>query len=45
MLNYYTEKLKNDLVEQFKDRPVINALMETVGEQLTDLSRFFEELK
>ena len=45
MLNYYTEKLKNDLVEQFKDKPVINALMETVGEQLTDLSRFFEELK
>lgn len=44
MLNY-TEKLKNDLVEQFKDKPVINALMEAVGEQLTDLSAFFEELK
>lgn len=35
MLNY-TEKLKKDLVEQFKDKPVINALMEAVGEQLTD---------
>lgn len=41
----YIERLCSDLVEQFKDKPVIDALMEAVGEQLNDVSIFFEELK
>lgn len=41
----YVERLRSDLVEQFKDKPVIDALMEAVGEQLADVSVFFEELK
>ena len=36
----YTEKLRQDLVEQFKEKPVIDALMGAIGEQLTDLHRF-----
>jgi small-conductance mechanosensitive channel len=27
----YVQKLRNDLVEQFKGKPVIDALMEAVG--------------
>ena len=41
----YTAKLKSDLVSQFRDKPVIDALMEAIGAQLTDLSVFFEDLK
>lgn len=41
----YTLKLKEDLVDQFKDKPVIEALMEVVGEQLNDLYNFFVTLK
>lgn len=41
----YIERLRSDLVEQFKDKPVIDALMEAIGEQLSDLGVFFEELK
>lgn len=41
----YTAKLKADLVEQFKEQPVIEALMEAIGEQFTELSQFFEDLK
>ncbi|MCC8067323.1 MAG: DUF2612 domain-containing protein [Clostridiales bacterium] len=41
----YSVKLKNDLVEQFKEQPVIEALMEAIGEQLNDLYAFFEDLR
>lgn len=41
----YIERLRSDLVEQFKCKPVINALIEVVGEQLSDVAVFFEELK
>lgn len=41
----YIKKLKSDLVEQFKDRPNIEALNEVIGEQLDDLFLFFEQLQ
>lgn len=41
----YSELLKQDLVEQFKDKPVINALLEAIGEQLTDVWRFYHQLE
>lgn len=41
----YAEKLRDDLVEQFKEKPVIEALVEAVGEQLTDLYQFFVALR
>lgn len=41
----YIERLRADLAEQFKDKPVIDALNEAIGEQLNDLRRFFEDLK
>lgn len=41
----YIELLKRDLVEQFKEKPVIDALMEAIGRQLNDVRLFFEDLK
>lgn len=41
----YAVLLKSDLLEQFKDKPVISALMDAIGEQLTDVYNFFEALK
>lgn len=41
----YIDRLRSDLVEQFKCKPVIDALIEAVGEQLSDVGIFFEELK
>lgn len=41
----YTAKLRSDLAEQFKGKPVIDALLEAVGEQLTALYAYFEELR
>lgn len=41
----YTSLLRGDLVEQFKDKPVIDALVEAIGEQLTDVYDFFLTLK
>ena len=41
----YTEQLRQDLVEQFKEKPVIDALISAIGEQLTDLHRFFTALR
>lgn len=41
----YTEKLLSDLVEQFKGKPHIEALMEAIGEQLCDIAIFFEDLQ
>ena len=41
----YVELLRSDLLEQFKDKPVIDALMEAIGTQLNDVRRFFEDLR
>ena len=41
----YTEQLRQDLVEQFKEKPVIDALISAIGEQLTDLHWFFTALQ
>lgn len=41
----YAAALKDDLVEQFRGKPNIDALMEVVGEQLQDLYEFFYDLK
>ena len=41
----YSEKLRQDLVEQFKEKPVIDALLCAIGGQLTDLHRFFTALR
>lgn len=41
----YTEKLRQDLLEQFKEKPVIDAFICAIGEQLTDLHRFFTALR
>ncbi len=41
----YVELLREDLVEQFKEKPVIDALMEAIGTQLNDVRRFYEDLR
>ncbi len=41
----YIKNLKDDLLEQFKDRPNVEALCEVIGEQLNDVYAFFEQLK
>lgn len=41
----YKKKLKDDLLEQFKDKPNLNDLMEVVGVQLDDIYLFFEQLQ
>lgn len=41
----YIERLRDDLVEQFKGKPVIDALNEAVGAQLMDLYQFLLDLK
>ena len=41
----YIKNLKGDIVEQFKDKPNIEALYEVIGEQLDDLFLFFEQLR
>ena len=41
----YSEKLRQDLVEQFKEKPVIDAPLCAIGGQLTDLHRFFTALR
>ena len=41
----FVEKLKSDLVEQFKGKPHIEALMEVIGEQLQDVADFYEDLR
>lgn len=40
----YSEALKDDLVEQFKGQPRIEALMDVIGSQLQDVYDFFEQL-
>ena len=41
----YIQKLRDDLVEQFKDKPVIDALMEVVGGELNEVRQFYEDLR
>lgn len=41
----FTEKLKSDLVEQFKGQPHIDAIMDAVGEQLQDVYDFLVALQ
>lgn len=41
----FVEKLREDLVEQFKEKPVIDAAMEAIGIQFNDLYRFYSDLK
>lgn len=41
----YVEKLRTDLVEQFKEKPVIDALIEAVGEQLAAVFDFYADLR
>lgn len=41
----YAQKLRDDLVEQFKGKPVIDALMEVIGEELNEVWRFYDDLR
>ena len=41
----YVELLRGDLVDQFKEKPVIDALVSAIGEQLNDVRRFYEDLR
>lgn len=41
----YVEKLRTDLVEQFKEKPVINAVVETIGEQLANVFDYYADLR
>ena len=41
----YAEALKRELVEQFKGKPRIEALMEVLGEELQQVYDFFEQLR
>ena len=41
----YVELLRGDLVAQFKEKPVIDALVSAIGEQLNDVRRFYEDLR
>lgn len=44
-MDNYIENLKSDLAEQYKDKPNIAALLETIGIQLNDVKMFFDDLK
>lgn len=41
----YVEKIKADVIEQFKDKPNLSALLEVFGEQIEELASFFTALK
>lgn len=41
----YVKKIKDDLVEQFKGKPKIDALLEVIGGQFNDIYRFFEQIR
>lgn len=41
----YVELLRGDLVEQFKEKPVIDAVISVIGEQLNDVRKFYEDLR
>lgn len=40
----YTAKLKADLVEQFRDKPKIEDLIEVLGKQLQDVYDFYQQI-
>lgn len=41
----YVQLLRDDLVEQFKEKPVIDAIIEAIGVQFNDLYQFFADLR
>lgn len=41
----YVQLLRDDLVEQFKEKPVIDAVIEAIGAQFNDLYQFFTDLR
>lgn len=41
----YIEKLRDDIVDQFRDKEKIDALLEVLGEQLNDVYNFFIQLR
>lgn len=41
----YVQLLRDDLVEQFKEKPVIDAVIEAIGVQFNDLYQFFTDLR
>lgn len=41
----FVEKLKGDLIHQFRDQKNIAALMDALGEQLGDIERFYSQLR
>ena len=43
--NKYVVQLESDLIEQFKGQPVISALLEAVGEQLTEVYGYYTDLR
>lgn len=43
-MDNYVDRLKNDLLEQFKDKPRIEQLIEVLGIELQEVAVFFEEL-
>lgn len=45
MDNGYFSKLKEDLVEQFRDKPNLEMILSVIGEQMDDISHFFQDLK
>jgi hypothetical protein len=43
--NKYVAQLKSDLIEQFKGQPVIEALLEAIGKQLTEVYEYYTDLR
>ena len=41
----YIQRLRDDLAEQFKDKPVIEALNKVIGRQLNDVRQYFDDLR
>ena len=41
----YADLLRSDLAEQFKEKPVIDSLMEAIGQQLDDVYQFYADLR
>lgn len=41
----YIQKLKSDLLEQFRGKPYIDALQEVIGRQLNDVAAFYQQIR
>ena len=41
----YIKRLQDDLLEQFKGRPKIDALLQVIGRQFNDVFRFYEQIR